>query len=273
MSAGVAVMVVAALAAAGTGTLAYAALGGAAEVVGRLMVGRLRRSLDAVMRRPDTGRRSTLEEIGRLPRNLAPWMLLCATVGLLATMALIPEGPARSIGLVAGVLPLAWKRQRLGALRQEIRKEVADLLENIRLQMAFGGSLAGSLMALADGGGDGPVYRRLRVYRETLWLQGPEAALRKVADELESPELQMFLARLEMARHGRASYERVLEEAVNDAVHENRKSAEEEIEGAPLRLLLPMLFLLFPPVLVLVLYPPAYALIGQLAGAGSSVIP
>lgn len=272
MSAGVAVMVVAALAATGIGILVYAALGGAVEAVGRLMVGRLRRSLDAVMRRPETESRSTLEEIGGLPRNLAPWMLVCAIGGLLVTTALIPEGPVRAMGLAAGVLPLVWKRQRLNALRQEIRKGIVGLLENIRLQMAFGGSLAYSLSVLADGEG-GLVYQRLRVYRETLWLQGPEAALRKVADELESPELQIFLARLEMARHGRTSYEQVLEDAVSDAIRENRKRAEEEIEGAPLRLLLPMLFLLFPPVLVMVLYPPAYALISQLAGAGSSVIP
>lgn len=274
MSAEVAVGIVAILAASGTGVLAYAVLGSAAEVARRLVVGRFRWSLDAVRQRLEAEGRSSLEEIGGLPRRLAPWMLVCAVVGFLATMALVPEGPARTIGLSAGVLPLLWKRRRFSALRQEIRREVADLLEDIRLQMAFGGSLAVSLSVLAESGGGGLVRQRLRAHRETLWLRGPEETLRRIAVELESPELRMFLARLEMARHGQgqASYGQILERAVGDAVHEGRRRAEEEIEGAPLRLLLPMLFFLFPPVLVMVLYPPAYALISQLAGAGSSAV-
>ena len=59
-----------------------------------------------------------------------------------------------------------------------------------------------------------------------------------------------------------------LQAAADEVTGEMARRAEIEIEGAPMRLLFPMLVFLFPPILVLVLYPPAARLIEQLTGAG-----
>ncbi|MGC8946375.1 MAG: hypothetical protein ACP5N6_09490 [Anaerolineae bacterium] len=269
-----AIGLVAILASAGIGLLVYNLLNAGVELLGRATVSRARRALETIMRRPGVLEQATLEKIAGVPSNLdlAPWTLVCALAGLVITMSLIPDGPARVMGILGGVLPPVWRRRKLSLLRQQIRKEVADLLENIRLQLAFGGSLAFALATLDDAG-NGVVYRRLQDHREILSLQGPEAVLERLAGELDSPDLRMLVARLGMARHGRTSYEQVLADAVTEAVREHRRTVEIEVEGAPLRLMIPMLFLLFPPVLVMLLYPPAYALINQLAGAGSYALP
>ena len=62
--------------------------------------------------------------------------------------------------------------------------------------------------------------------------------------------------------------EATVTEASRRHLWEIARRAEVEIEGAPMRLLFPMLVFLFPPILVLVLYPPAARLIEQLTGAG-----
>ena len=69
---------------------------------------------------------------------------------------------------------------------------------------------------------------------------------------------------------GRRLYADALRVAADDVAAELVRLVENDIEGAPLRLLFPMLIGLLPPILVLTLYPPATALINSLTGAGSS---
>ena len=262
------------LASAGLGVVVYGLAGAGVELLAKVTKSRFRRALEAVMQSSEEMKRVGLEEeVGGVP-HLASWMVLCGVVGLAVTWVLIPGEPGRFLGLLAGIAPLLWRRRRMQLLRQQIRRDVADLLENIRLQMAFGGSLVYALSSVGPSINQaGLVYRRLQFYQKALILEGPEFVLEKLSGELDSSELRTFLIRLGIAQQGQMSYEQALADAVSEAIRENRRIVEADIEGAPLRLLLPMLFLMFPPVLALALYPPAYALISQLAGAGSSVIP
>jgi Flp pilus assembly protein TadB len=258
------------LGAIGVGILAHTTLAGLNDVL-RLGLGhrrRVRSAIERVLRRDeDEPSLPSEEELYGLPRNLAPWMLLAAAVGLALTWTLL-QGPAQALGLAAGCVPLLWKRRRLARARQDVRRQVASLIEEVRLRLAFSGSLGPVLDTLAAEEREGIVHERLRLHRDLVVVAGPEEVLEKLAGELRSPELRMLLRRVRAARRGGASYAEALQAAADEVAGEIARRAEIEVEGAPMRLLFPMLVFLFPPILVLVLYPPAARLIEQLTGAG-----
>lgn len=265
------------LAAVGVGLLAHVILNTVVALF-RLGLQRRRRSLAllAMSRSVSEPPSPSEEELYGLPRNLIPQMALAALAGLATSWALL-DGPTRGIGLIAGILPLFWKRRRLAQARQEVRREVAHLIEELRLHLAFGGSLGAALGMLAQGQGEEPpkglVHTRLHALRDLITVSGPEAVLERLATELRSAELWLLLRRIGAARRGGTAYSDALRASADEALAEINRQAWMEVEGAPLRLMFPMLVLLLPPILALALYPPAYALIAALSGAGPEVLP
>lgn len=209
-----------------------------------------------------------------LPRNMAAWMIVSALAGVVLARVLI-GGAAQMLGLTAGLIPLMYRRRKQAAGEHRIRRQVAELIQEMQLQLAFGGSLGAVLERIADEADrrEGIVYERLRQLRRLLTIAGPEEVLERLAADLHSPELEMLVRRIRTARRGSASFADVLQAAAEETAEELRQRAEQDVEGAPLRLLFPMLIGLLPPILVLVLYPPAYGLVSAISGAGPSMLP
>lgn len=243
----------------------------------RLALGWRRRTalaLQRVARRFEPPKETLLSEqdLYGLPQGMVVWMLLAAAVGAAFTWALF-DGPMEVLGLGAGIVPLVWRRRKLERARQETRRQVAWLIEEIRLRLLFGGSLGTALILLPDLGPEGVVFERLRAYKDEVSLNGPEAVLEKLSNELRSPELRLLLRRVRASRRGRVTYAEALKAAADEVARETYRRAELVVEAAPLQLLIPMLILLLPPILTMLLYPPVYGLIDTLTGAGAGVLP
>ena len=254
---------------AGVYGLSYAVLSLLDELVWRI-IRRRRVNLSRLFSGTEAPAVLSERELYRLPRSIFPWILVASAVGLAASWALV-DGPIQVAGITAGMIPLFWQRRRVATVRQEIRRQVAEIIQEMRLHLAFGSSLAAALDALDTGDRQGIVYERLRFHRASLTVSGPEVVLERLAEGLRSPELSMLVRRVRAARQGDMSYAAALQSAADDVMSEMRRQAEIEVEGAPLRLLFPMLMGLLPPILALVLYPPAYGLISSLAGAGTTM--
>jgi tight adherence protein C len=257
------------LAASGVGLLVHYLLAGLADLARRGLFRRRRRVAWALSASETDDAPDVLaeEELYDVP-DVALWMPVLAGLGLLLTMALL-DGPVQVAGLAAGLLPMAWKRRKIALGQHEVRRQVVALIEAIRLRLAFGGNLGTALRFLADEPGhEGILYERLRAYRDLMTVRGPEIVLERLAADLRSADLTMLLRRVRAARRGGATYEDALRSATAEVTEETTRRAEMEVEGAPLRLLLPMLVFLLPPVLAVVLYPPAYDVIEQLTGTG-----
>jgi len=198
---------------------------------------------------------------------------------------LIPGAPYpvyRLVVLAAGLVIAAFlwwliARTRLGMLIRagaSNAEMVSALGVNIRRLNTLVFGLGAALAGLAEEANPMEVVgARLRLQRDRLALEGPEAVLQRLADELRSRELRLLLARVRAARLGGGSTTEALRAAAADVSAEIAQQVETEIEGAPLRLVFPMLALLLPPLLALVLYPPASLLIEGLTGAGPGTLP
>jgi hypothetical protein len=265
------------LAALGAGLLTALALNGLADVLRYGLLGRRHRlaALLELARGADETELPAEEELYGVPRSVVPHMALAAAVGLALSWTLL-DGPLRVIGLAAGMVPSLWKRRRMNVAREDVRRQVAQLIAEMRLHVAFLGSVGAVLNAMAatDREGAHPgrlqqgIYQRLHLHRGLISLYGPEMLLERLADEFRSPELRMLLRRLRAARRGGASYVEALRAAADEAGREVLRRARLEVEAAPMRLLFPMLILLFPPVMALLFYPLAAQVLAAITGAG-----
>ena len=259
----------------GSGWLFYILLTSLSDFYQRGWRRRLRRAVWLATRTPtDTGARLPNEtEVYGLPDRLALWVIGFSVGGLVLTI-LAGFGSLFLLGLLAGLLPLWWRRRQLAQARFETRRQVGILIEDLQLRLGFSSTLGAALAGLAEEANPMEVVgARLRLQRDRLALEGPEAVLQRLADELRSRELRLLLARVRAARLGGGSTTEALRAAAADVSAEIAQQVETEIEGAPLRLVFPMLALLLPPLLALVLYPPASLLIEGLTGAGPGTLP
>jgi hypothetical protein len=198
---------------------------------------------------------------------LAPWMVGATLLGGLIARGLF-TGPLRMLGPLAGLLPLVWKHGRLREARQRLRDEVADLVETLRLYLAFAPTPGAALtLALAEERA-GLLWRRLHAHRDVLALEGPVAFLGRVADELDAADVRRLLARLRAAQAGSLGLTEALGAAADELAAELHRELAEVVESAPTKLIMPILVFLMPPALVVTLAPPVQALLDTLAGAG-----
>ena len=208
-----------------------------------------------------------------VPATMVGWMLVAAAGGLALSWSLFQFQPAlRPVGAAAAVLPLVWRRWRIRQGETAIAVQVRTFLDDLRLSLAMDVAIGPSLERIAgelNSTANGVLTDRLRFHVARMSAYpGPLDVIRLLAVELRSRDLKDLVRRLEAARRGGESYRRALETAADDLIQRMNAQAEQAIEAAPIQLMLPMVALLFPPALVLVLYPLADRLINQVAGGG-----
>ena len=206
------------------------------------------------------------EELFDIP-PLLPWMALGSLGGLLISSTLL-QGALRGSGLLGGLIPLLWKQQRIRVGRQQIRREIADLVDTLRLYLAFAATPGTALVLAIDENEVGLLWQRLRRHRDSVYVQGPEVVLADVATELDSADLRHLLARVRAARAGSTGLAEVLQAVAVEMTAELHQELGEQVEAAPTRLIVPLLAALLPPLLVLVLNPALQAFLDTLAGVG-----
>jgi tight adherence protein C len=197
-----------------------------------------------------------------------PWTAIrLGAVIVLALVALALRPPLVVLAPIGYLLPeLFLRRYFENRARTRLRLEVRDLLSELRLLLAVGTSL-GPALEVASRAGTGPLRQALaQEVGGDVYGRLPEQMLSAVATRLQSPDLRSCLARLESARQGTESYREALAEAVNEISESIGEEAEVAVEGAPTRIILPMLVCLMLPILVLGLYPPLAAMVAAISG-------
>ncbi len=198
---------------------------------------------------------------------LAPSMVGATVAGLVVAQVLL-SGPARCLGPLAGLLPWLWKQSRIREGRQAVRRDVTDLVETLRLYLAFAPTPGAALtLALAEAH-EGVLWQRLLVHRDVLALEGPAALLEQVAQEVDSADLRRLLGRIRAAQAGSLGFAPALRAAADELAAELHRELAEVVESAPTKLIMPILVFLMPPALVVTLSPPVQTLLDTLAGAG-----
>jgi hypothetical protein len=173
------------------------------------------------------------------------------------------------LGLTAGYAPSMARSYLARRRRQLLEAEVRHFLRFLHSASQLYGGMMPALRAIAEHSqDDAAVVSRLRARLSVAQTAGE--ILEGLARDLQSEALGNLVSRMEEAAEGRVRPEEALERLLARAEREVVREAKEAIGGAPIRLLIPMLILMVPPILVLTLYPAVARLMELIAGTGTA---
>jgi len=215
----------------------------------------------------------TLEELYGLPHVSWPALTLaCGGAGLVISVSVVPLVLKKKAACVAGAfIPIAVRSYLRARGERRLQQQVRRFITDLRLSLAFVRSLGQSLYRLAgDVGSDAPdprgiLFTRLKQYLRTRMM--PEEILEHLASDLRSDELRELLERVDAATRGNETYANALQAVSASMWTDECARAEEEIQSAGTRMILPMVGAMMGPLLVMVLLPAVARLLAGLTVA------
>jgi tight adherence protein C len=171
-----------------------------------------------------------------------------------------------AMGIAAWFLPAAHVRKKAQRRLDQIDRHLPDLIDVLTVTIEAGLGFAGSLQLVADRF-DGPLGDELRLtlQEQTMGLS-TQAALSKMRERCDTPSVRAFVRAVLQGESLGVSIATLLRNVATETRKRRRALAREEAQRAPLKLLFPLIFLIFPAMLIVLMFPAAYNIIHALGG-------
>ncbi len=213
------------------------------------------------------------DSIDQLPWDA--WRLVSGMVGVMA-LALVTWGTdyvtLSIFGAAAVFVPSFVRRQMREHARWRLRLQVREFVAELRLALALNVTVSQALEHIADRSEQSESFFANRIghhVERTLRIDGPEKMLEALAEDFLSEDLRKLLVLVRAALRGGMSLSEALAQSSESIAQNIVASAELSIEEMPTRLILPMLFALFPTIMLLALIPAVNLLVSSLSGVPS----
>jgi tight adherence protein C len=158
------------------------------------------------------------------------------------------------------LLPGVWLGGRIRRRQDEIVKTLPDALDLLTISVEAGLPFDGAMQRVADKW-DNELSRAFqRLLTEMRVGKSRRDALRDMSDRMEVPDITSFVAALIQADQLGISIAKVLRIQSEQMRIKRRQRAEEKAQQAPIKMLIPMTFLIFPTILIVILGPAALIL-------------
>ena len=246
----------------------YAALNAASQIIQRVVLLRTPAWKRFYQKKPTETRLK--DTVDQLPWET--WRLVAGIIGVIALIFVLwgTEYVYGAVfGLGAAYIPSFVRRQMKESARWRLRLEVRDFVAELRLALALNVTVSQALEHIADRSQQvkTPFNERVRHHVErTLRMEGPEKMLEALAQDFESEDLRKLLVLVRAALRGGMSLAEALAQSADSIAQSIVTSAELSIEEMPTKLILPMLFALFPTIMLLALIPAVSLLVTSLSG-------
>jgi tight adherence protein C len=236
-----------------------------AGTVGTLLLSRLRLGNEDYLR-------AQLVQAGMYrvsPRMLLGYQALCAAV-VPALWAWLAVASHRSTGLTIVGLVIAvtvgWLAPRTAVRRRaderiaRIDYDIPELIDLLVVTVEAGLSLNAAL-ELASGRLTGPLGHELRiVIQEQRMGLPPLQALENMLGRCPTSAMRSFVRALVQGERLGVSIGQILRSLALEMRKRRRAAAEERAQKAPIKILFPLVFLIFPAMFIVLLGPVAYSL-------------
>lgn len=233
-----------------------------AERIGKTMIGRLS-AIDPVQVRRDllSAGYYTLTPEAYLGYRI---MATGAFTAFLAFLAVSAPSPLTILGLVFGGI-LGWRVplvvvQRRGKERYEqIDRDLPELIDLLVVSVEAGVGLGGALQMIAVRL-NGPLGDELRLMlqEQSMGLSNDQS-LGKLLDRCDTPSVRSFVRSLQQGERLGVSIGAILRGLAVEMRTRRRQAAEERAQKAPIKILFPLVFLIFPAMFVVLLGPAVFA--------------
>ncbi|HSR33980.1 MAG TPA: type II secretion system F family protein [Anaerolineae bacterium] len=160
-----------------------------------------------------------------------------------------------AMGLLGFFLPVIWLGSRIRRRQDEIVKTLPDALDLLTISVEAGLPFDGAMQRVAEKWNNEISRAFQRMLTEMRVGKSRREALRDMADRMEVPDITSFVAALIQADQLGISIAKVLRIQSEQMRIKRRQRAEEKAQQAPIKMLFPMTFLIFPTILIVILGP------------------
>jgi len=171
--------------------------------------------------------------------------------------------PAAVIGFY---LPELWLRGRISRRQKEIRNSMPDALDLLTICVEAGLGFDAAMAKVHEKWDNELGNEFGRVIREIQLGKLRREALRDMADRMGVPEMTSFVAAVIQSEQLGVSMAKVLRIQSDQMRIKRRQRAEEEAHKAPLKMLIPMAFLIFPSICIVLMSPAIIMLVRSALG-------
>ncbi len=243
-----------------------------AERIGRLLIGALP-GLKPI--RPAELAAAGIYSIS--PETVQGYRLLaalgCPSIAFAYAVVLTGGLSLLTILIMVAAAAMGWEgpvlviRQRGRERLRKVDRELPELIDLLVATVEAGLGLGGALRLVSDRF-QGPLGDELRL---TLHQQGlgisNETALNEFVERADTPAVRAFARTLIRAETMGGSVGPIMRNLATDMRRRRRQAAQEQVQKTPIKLLFPLILLIFPAIFIVLLYPAAYTILHQLSGA------
>lgn len=160
--------------------------------------------------------------------------------------------PASVLGFY---LPELWLRGKITRRQNEIRKAMPDALDLLTICVEAGLGFDAAMSKVYEKWDNELAVSLGRVIREIQLGKLRREALRHMAERMGVPEMTSFVAAVIQSEQLGVSMAKVLRIQSDQMRVKRRQRAEEEAHKAPIKMLIPMAFLIFPSICIVLMTP------------------
>jgi Flp pilus assembly protein TadB len=151
---------------------------------------------------------------------------------------------------------------RLDDIERQLPEVIDLLIATIEAGMSFSAALAVVSERMRGAFGD---ELRLTIKQQSLGISITQA-LEDMVERCNAPSLRAFVRTASRGETMGVSIGPVLRDLSADERRRRRQAAREKMQRAPIKMLFPMMFLIMPALMIVLMYPAAYALMKTFSG-------
>jgi tight adherence protein C len=161
-------------------------------------------------------------------------------------------------------LPHLMLSSRITNRQKEIRKAMPDALDLLTICVEAGLGFEAAMNKVSEKWDNALALAFARTIREIQLGKTRRDAMKDMADRLGIPEMTSFVAAIIQSEQLGVSMAKILRIQSDQMRIKRRQRAEEEAHSAPVKMVLPMAFLIFPTILIIILTPAALQIMTSL---------
>jgi len=170
-----------------------------------------------------------------------------------------------ALGILGYVAPILWLRSKTDQRRRLIANALPDFIDLLAISVEAGMGFDLAILRIVNKS-DNLLTREFRAALRDMQLGvSRREALRKMVDQSGIEDLSSFIGAILQAEQLGASVASVLRVQSDEMRVRRRQRAQRLAQQAPIKMLFPMAFLIFPPVFIVVLGPAIPRIINILA--------
>lgn len=206
------------------------------------------------------------------PRTMLGYRVLAAIV--LPALILAATGGAQILDIFAAVLmmfagwvlPLTYVQRKARKRLKEIDRRLPDLIDLLTVMVEAGLSFSAALRQAAPEF-DPPLSDELRLtlQEQTMGL-GIDDALGNMAERADTPAMRSFVRAMAQGERMGISTGQIMRSLSHEMRARRKALAEEKAQKAPILMLFPLVFLIFPSMFIVLMTPAILNLVHSLKG-------